>query len=182
MTNLIKSVQYHSISQYKCTTLTLMLCITHLDYANAILYGLPKYTLGKYQIIQNMSGKLILNRNKYSNSLLALQELNWLSIEQRIKCKILTSTFKCITGTALKYLMELINTKKNRRENMHSNNNGITLPRPKVMYKIFATRSFKYSAPTLCNQLPRTIRESPNLDNFKKKLKTHLFQQAFNLN
>ena len=113
---------------------------------------------------------------------LALKKLHWLPIEQRTECKILTSTFKCITGTAPKYLEDLTKTKKNRRDNMHSNSNGITLQRPKVKYKTFATRSFKYSAPPLWNQLPKTIREFPNLDNIKKKLKTHLFQQAFNLN
>ena len=66
---------------------------------------------------------------------------------------------------------DLINTKKNRRDNIHSNNNGITLQRPIVKCKTFATKSFKYSASALWNQLPRTITESPNLDNFKKKLK-----------
>ena len=45
----------------------------------------------------------ILNRNKFSSSSMALKELHWLPIEQRIWYKILTSTFKCITGTALKY-------------------------------------------------------------------------------
>ena len=50
MTNLIKicAIQkYLTVQTY--TTLALMLCITHLNYANAILYGLPKSTLGKYQ-------------------------------------------------------------------------------------------------------------------------------------
>ena len=54
-----------------CTTLILMSCITQLDYANAILYGLPKSTLEKYQTIQNMCTKLVLNKNKYSSSSLA---------------------------------------------------------------------------------------------------------------
>ena len=85
MTNLIK---IHAIWKYLtvqvCTTLILMFCITHLNYANAILYGLPKSTLGKYQTIQNMCDRLILNRNKYSSSALALKELHWLPIEQKI--------------------------------------------------------------------------------------------------
>ena len=111
-----------------------MLCITFFNYANAILYGLPKSTLGIYQTIHNMCAKLILNRSKFSSSSLALKELHWLPIEQRIKYKILTSTFKCITGTSLKNIEDLINT-KNRRDNMHSNNNGITLQNPKSITK-----------------------------------------------
>ena len=46
MTNLIKiyAIQKYFIVQ-TCTTLILMFCITHLDYVNAIPYGLPKSTL-----------------------------------------------------------------------------------------------------------------------------------------
>ena len=152
------------------------------NLTKTMLYGQPKPTLGKYQTIQNMCAKLFLNRSKYSTSSLALRECKWLPIEQRIKYKILTSTIKCNTGTALKYLQDFINIKKNRRDNMHSNTSGIILQRPKVKYKTFATRFFKYSAPVLKNQLPRTIRDCPNPDNFKNKLKIHLIQHAFNLN
>ena len=77
---------------------------------------------------------------------------------------------------------DLINMKKNKRDNIHLNKSGIMLQRPEVKCKTFATRSYKYAAPVLWNQLPRSIRDSPNLDNFKEKLKTHLFQNAFKLN
>ena len=74
MTNLIK---IHAILKYltiqTCTTLILMLCVTHLDYANGILYGLPTSTLGKFQTIQNMCAKYVLSRNKYSSSSLSLK-------------------------------------------------------------------------------------------------------------
>ena len=73
MANIIK---IHAIWKYltvqSCTTLVLMLCITHLDYANAMLYGLPSNTLRKYQTIQNICTKL-LNKNRYSSSLWALK-------------------------------------------------------------------------------------------------------------
>ena len=86
---------------------------------------------------------------------MAFKELHWLQIEQMIEYKILTSTIKCITGTAPKYLQHLINTRKNKRDNMHSNSNGITLQRPKVKYKTFARKKKKKKK--------------------KKKLETHLF-------
>ena len=143
-----------------------MLCVTHLNYANAILNGLPNSILGKYQTIQIMCAKVVLHRNKYSGSSLVLKELHWLLIEQRIKYKILTSTFKYITGTAPKYLW--VEEQKGQHAFKQQWNH---ITRPKVRYKTFATRSFKYSAPTIWNQLPRTIRESPNMDSFKKKLK-----------
>ena len=36
----IKAIQKYP-SKQACTTLVLSLCITHLDYGNALLYGLP---------------------------------------------------------------------------------------------------------------------------------------------
>ena len=50
-------VNIRSIGRYlsteACTTLILMLCITHLDYGNTLLHSLPNMTIGKYQLIQD---------------------------------------------------------------------------------------------------------------------------------
>ena len=96
----------------------LMLCITHLDYANAMLYGLPSSTRRKYQTIQNTYTKCVLNKNRYSSSSWALKKLHWLPIQQRIEHKILMTTFKCITGIAPKYLQDLISIRNNTQDNM----------------------------------------------------------------
>ena len=40
-----------------CQTFLLGLCISHLDYANAILYGLPDVDINKLQRIQTMCAK-----------------------------------------------------------------------------------------------------------------------------
>ena len=44
----------HLLTDSTCETLLLSLCISHLDYAYALLYGLPAITLSKFQRIQNM--------------------------------------------------------------------------------------------------------------------------------
>ena len=84
-----------------------MLCITNLDHANAMLYGLPSSTLRKYQTIQNSCAKLILNKNRYLHSSWALKKLPGFHTTKD-KHKILTTTFKCITDMAPKYLHDLI--------------------------------------------------------------------------
>ena len=43
-----------SFTATACHILVLMLCISHLDYLNALLYGITKKLLQKYQRIQNM--------------------------------------------------------------------------------------------------------------------------------
>ena len=52
---------------------------------------------------------------------------------------------------------------------------------PLTRRMIFADRSFNIVGPKLWNCLPKTIRDSPNLDCFKKHLKTHMFDIAFKL-
>ena len=50
------------------------------------------------------------------------------------------------------------------------------------MNEEIGTRSFKYRAPRLFNSLPRSVKDSGNLKVFKKKLKTYLFSECYNLN
>ena len=63
----IKSICKY-ITREACTTLLLMLCMSHLDCLNAVLYGIPNKTLNKYQKIQNMCAKLALGKSKYDSS------------------------------------------------------------------------------------------------------------------
>ena len=119
-------------------------------------------------------------QKRYLSSSWVLKKLHWLPIQQRIEHKILMTTFKCITGMAPKYLQDLISLQSNTWDNMWSINTGTMLHTPKVRYQTFAAWSFQYSTPALQNPLPKFIKDSPTLDIFKKRLKTHLFWQAFN--
>ena len=95
----IKSICKY-ITREACTTLVLMVCMSHLDYSNALLYGLWNKTIKRYQVIQNICAKLVLGRQKYSRSTEALKCLHWLPIQQRITYKIGLLTFKCINKAA----------------------------------------------------------------------------------
>ena len=77
----IKAVR-PSLTAATCQTLVLMLCISHLDYTNTLLYGITKKLLQKYQRIQNMCVKLVLNKHKYDSTTEYLKQLHWLPIEQ----------------------------------------------------------------------------------------------------
>ena len=180
MANFIK---VRSICKYitweACTTLLLMLCMSHLDYSNAVLYGIPNKTLNKYQRIQNMCVKLVLGKSKYDSSTESLKALHWLPIWQWIEFKILTLIHKCINKSAPRYLQELISVKEQKRENMRSNSMGVLVNIPTVKQTTFAARSFRHVALTLWNRLPTNIRCTNSPDKFKGLLKTYLFQAAF---
>ena len=174
----IKSICKYTTKE-ACTTLVIMLCMSHLDYSNALLHSLPKKTIKKYQVVQNMCAKLALRRSKYSSSNDTLKCLHWLPIHWRITYTIVLLTFKCINKAAPRYLQVLITIRNPAQDNMRSNTKGPMLEIPKIKHKTFAERSFKYAAPTTKNSLPDKIRTCTNLANFKSLLKTHLYRQAF---
>ena len=50
-----------------------------------------------------------------------------------------------------------------------------------VMTATYGQRTFSYCAPKLWNGLPKSLKESETVTIFKKKLKTFLFRDYFNL-
>ena len=50
----------------------------HLDYANALYYGLLETSIKKLQRVQNMAAKVILGKTKSESSRDCLMELHWL--------------------------------------------------------------------------------------------------------
>ena len=93
-----------------CHTAILAMVISHLDYANAIMVGLPEKHIAKLQRVQNMAPKVVLKRGKYTSLKDSLQSLHWLPIRSRINFKISVLVYKCLHGEALEYLQNLLIT------------------------------------------------------------------------
>ena len=159
--------------------LCLSLCISHLDYCNYLLYGLPDSTLNRLQRVQNTCACLVLRRTKRDSITECFKELHWLPIWQRIAYKILLLTHKSVNGQGPKYIQKLIEPTIQRRRGLRSDRDTNLLLRPKTKLKTFADRSFSVAAPTLWNKLPLWLRQADHLT-FKKGLKTHLFAETFN--
>ena len=158
-----------------CETLLLSLYISHLDYANALLYGLPAITINKFQRIQNMCAWLVLRRPKGSSITQCLKDLHWLPKHQRIEFKILTLTYKCLNKQAPEYLQNLLVEMPTRRSGLRSEPTYKKLLIPLKKRKTFAQRSFSVAAPTLWNGLPFSVKQASMLIQFKLLLKTYLF-------
>ena len=80
----------HLLDAAITASLCISLCLSHMDYCNSILYGLPDITINKMQRLQNMCAHLVLRRSKWQSARQCLMELHWLPICQRIEHKILT--------------------------------------------------------------------------------------------
>ena len=63
-----------------CTKAVITLVMSHLDYANSILTGLPKASIHQLQRVQNMAAKVTLQRNKFESSSKYLKDLHWIPI------------------------------------------------------------------------------------------------------
>ena len=116
MFNYFKKRSIRKILDIHTTTcLCLSLCISHLNYCNSLLYGLPVATLNRLKRVQNMCACLILRRTKRDSITKCLKELHWLPIQQRIAYKILLLTHESINGHGPKYLQKLITPNTQRR-------------------------------------------------------------------
>jgi len=156
--------------------LVLSLVISHLDYCNAILYGIADHELTKLQRIQNMCAKMVLQRRKFDSSKQALFDLHWLPIKYRINFKIVCYMYNCHTSRAPGYLKELLTPYAPSRTGMRSADrlDGCYVV-PFNKRKTFCDRSFSTIGPKLWNVLPPYIRKSDNINTFKKNLKTYFF-------
>ena len=105
MFNLFKIANIRTfLTTEACHTALLAMVISHLDYANAIMVGLPDKHIRKLQRVQNMVAKVVLKRNKYTSSKASLQSLHWLPVKSRIDFKIAVLMYKCLHGEAPEYL------------------------------------------------------------------------------
>ena len=105
----------HLLNSETTARLCLSLCISHLDYCNAMLYGLPDTTINKLQRVQNMCACLTLRRSKRDSIKKCLRELHWLPIQQCIAYKILVLTQKSVNKQGPKYLQGTLNTSANKK-------------------------------------------------------------------
>ena len=82
----IKNIRKY-LTKDSCTILVVTLCMSHLDYWNSILSGLPDCTINQMQCKQNYGTKLVLGRTKHDSNTASLVELHWVLVRSRIKFK-----------------------------------------------------------------------------------------------
>ena len=167
--------KYLSEDQTRSIVHALVTC--RLDQNNGLLIGLPKKELTKLQRIQNASVRMIVGLKKQDHITPSLQRLHWLPIEERIIFKILLLTYKCLHGKGPTYLQDLLVPYTPARSLRSSSANLLQVP--KTRYVDTKKRAFGIRAPQEWNKLPLTIKNAPDVGNFKTALKTFLFRKAY---
>ena len=162
-----------------CHTVGRGIVCAHLDYANAVFAGLLECKISKLQRVQNIAATFVLNRTWYDSSEQARHELHWLAIRARIQHNVLSLTYKSVNGMGPQYLQDLITLHPVARHGLRSEQSFQQLVIPFTRRKTLANRAFNSIAPRWWNQLPTDIRKSQNIDCFKAKLQTHLFEEYY---
>ena len=143
--------------------------ITWGTTSNANIERLPK--------LQKRAARIILRADFDTPSSLMFRELNWLSVESRLKYKKAVLTNRALDNLTPDYISKLLTPLSEIHSlNLRSSENGllhIPLARTALL-----NGSFTCSATKLWNALPQTVRNSGSVSTFKKSLKTLFY--AFN--
>ena len=149
---------------------------SRLDNCNGLLYELPSSLLTKLQRVQNTAARIIARRPKHHSITAILKELHWLPVKQRIKFKIVTTTWKALHGLAPSYIEELLTPYTPSRELRSSHGKNLVIPKCNNNY---GKRAFSCAAPKLWNSLPTSLKDIDCFVTFKSKLKTLYFREAY---
>ena len=183
ISSVCKSAFYHiralrhirkSLTDEMAKAVAVSLVQSRLDYANSLLCGISKTNLNKLQRVQNSLARIVLRRHPRYDSSCLLSELHWLPIEQRIRFKLATITYKASFSHQPSHLSSLLqpyvsgSTHTLRSSGQHL----LAIPRCRTE---FGKRAFSHAAPWLWNQIPIEIRSCTSIDSFKRKLKSHFF-------
>ena len=152
------------------------LVVSRLDYANALLIGIPQAQVERLQRLQNCAARLITCTPWRAHITAILKELHWLPAEYRPRFKILLLTYKALHGLAPAYIKDMVHEYQPARSLRSSQRSLLQVPRVRTAY---GRRSFRYSAAMLWNELPEHVKSAQSVPAFKKLLKTHFFRLAY---
>ena len=157
------------------------LVLSHLDSCNSLYYGLPKTVLHPLQMIINSAARIIVRMPHYSRERITpvCIDLHFLPLKARIEYKLCLLVYKALNFNQPRYLADLLSPF--RTESVVELRSTGRLNEPFVSRSSLIERAFEFSAPRLYNSIPIEIRSQETLNCFKGKLKTYLFQKAYNL-
>ena len=150
-----------------------MLVTSRLDYCSSLFSGVSRQNMIRLQRVQNRAARIVSRSSPTDHISPLLMELHWLPCECRILFRNLVFVWRCLNSLAPSYLRDMLNIYVPSRC-LRSSSDALRLSIMPSHRKI-GESSFSIFASIHWNTLPFNIRNSPNLNVFKRHLKTHLF-------
>ena len=155
-----------------CHNAVRALILSRLDYCCSLFNGISQQDLLRLQRLQNKCARLIFRKPKRTHTSPLIQDLHWLPIGKRIQFRTLVYVYKSLRRSTPLYLSSLLKIQKSSYSLRSKKAPQFVVKRS---LKQAGDRAFSVAGPRLWNNLPISIRNSPNISAFSKSLKTHLF-------
>ena len=147
-----------------------------IDYSSITWGTTSNANIERLSKLQKRAARIILRADFDTPSSLMFRELNWLSIESRLKYNKDVLTYRALNNLTPDYISKLLTPLSEIHSlNLRSSENGLLhIP---LARNALLNGSFSCSAPKLWNALPQTVRNSGSLLTFKKSLKSLLIRE-----
>lgn len=137
----------------------------HIVYCSTILYLSNETQLDRIQKLQNRAMRIILKKSWWTSGIDMLQQLDWMSVRQRINLQVLLFIYKVTNGMLPKYLKNSFQSNEGRNHVTRSvTNEHLRLP---LFRKSSTQRSLLYNGVKEFNKIPVEVRNN-NFRNFKE--------------
>ena len=150
---------------------------SRLDYCYSLLAGTSVSDLARLQLVQNTLARVIAQKSRFRRITPVLADLHWLPVRHRINFKIATIAFRVLHFQQPSYLAAIIPRYVPTRSLRSSSSLSISIPSRKTA--VARSKSFSSDASDTWNKLPCHLSFISALPAFRKRLKHHLFSNAF---
>ena len=130
--------------------------------------------------MQNDAARLIFRARRYDHVQPLLRSLHWLRVHERISFRLAVLVYRCLHSSAPGYLasdLQRVSDLGARRRLRSSSTSALVAPR--TVLATIGDRAFPETAASVWNSLPDTVRSSPSLPVFRRRLKTELFVRSY---
>ena len=162
------------------TLLTLVhaLVVTKVDYCSSVLSA--GQLLQRLQSVSNAAARLVFSARKSEHITPLLRELHWPKVPERIQFWLCVLAYRCLIGTAPSYFAETLHSTADVGSRRRLRNaSKSTLVIPTTRRTTLGDRAFPVTAARAWNALPSSVRSTPSLLQFRRDLKTALFQLSY---
>ena len=150
------------------------LVLPHFDYCSTMLFAATNAIKYRLQLLQNKGMRLILKKSRRTNIKLMLNQLKWMSVNQRLIYNSMIFVFKLKNGIVPEYLKRANSTV---RESQPYNLRGADKFRLMKMGRSVSQSMVMYKGLQLFNDLPDYIRLVQNMNKFKRLIREYVLNK-----